>query len=473
MRLTYFNEMNPLPNPVILGKMAKSYFYDVDRVKKKEEREIKKYQDKSLRRLIKYAYTVPIYYEKFKKNGIRPNDINGIKDITKLPFITKKDIRKSSYDKLLPKKANVNEYNMVSTSGSSGKPVSLFYDPYSLFLTFIGFIRVIKEHNISWNKTKIAVIADLSTGSIEEAYYSKTAIPSLRFLFSLNNIKAFDISEKLEVLIGKIESFNPELIVSYPGFLHILAILKRQGKCKGLEPQIVATSGAVVDNYTREYIEKTFNAKLFDVYGATECNPMAYECINGNYHILGDFVHIEFINPEEKEKLTGDGGNIIITRLFGKGTPIIRYTGICDFVVESNRKCECNINTPLIERIEGRKVDFITLPNGNMIPPSAITGIPYKVMKKFHTDKIQQFQIIQQKSRNIDILMIVDEQLRNSDPPIEKIFGEMKEQFRKTIGKDVTISIKEVERITSNRPHSATPPPVVISKVNNLEKSNI
>ena len=462
--------MNPLFNPVFLGRIARSYLFDVNRVWKSTEDDIRRYQDKAIRHMVRYAYTIPLYHEKYKKAGVHPQDVRGIHDIEKLPFITKKDLRGKTAETLLPTGADPRRYSMVSTSGSSGQPVTLYSDPYTIFRTFIGFIRMIREHDVNWRKTRMAIIADLSPESAEEAYFSRTALPSLRSFFTLDNMKAFNVNDKPERLLHDIEAFNPEFIGGYPGVIKILAILKRQGKGAHLNPRTVATSGAILDEYTREYISKAFQAHVFDVYGATECSPMAFQCRHGNYHIHADFVFMEFLDPQNKMRMTGDGGNIVVSRLFGSGTPIIRYSGISDFIVQSERTCDCGMHTPVIERIEGRQVDSIVLPSGEIIPPSAFTGIPYKVMHRFQTDKIQQFQIIQQSLKEIDVLLVIDEQLRNTGPSLQDIFKEIQKEYEKKLGKGISIRVKEVDTITAVRAGSVTPPPVVISKIDKNKK---
>jgi len=161
--------MNPLLNPIFLLRLAHSYLTDVDRLKKHTELDIRKYQDKSLKKIIKYAYNVPLYHEKYKKAGMHPTDINGIKDIKKIPIITKNDLRKSTNERLIPKGEKINNFSIVTTSGSTGRPVTILSDHYTIFKTFIGFIRSIKEYDINWRKNRIAIIADLSQDSAEYA----------------------------------------------------------------------------------------------------------------------------------------------------------------------------------------------------------------------------------------------------------------------------------------------------------------
>jgi phenylacetate-CoA ligase len=461
--------MNPLFNPLFLGRLAKSYLFDVNRVWRFSIKDMKKYQDNMVRQVVNFAYTVPLYHEKYHAAGIHPKDIHGVDDLKKLPLVTKKDFRGKTADMLLPKGSDPQKYSMVSTSGSTGKPVTLYSDPYTVFHTFIGFIRILREHDLSWMKDRLALIADLSPDSAEYAYFSRTAMPNLKMLFSLDNMKVFNVSDNPEQMIKELEVFQPDFIGGYPGNLKILAILKRQGKADKLWPRALATSGAVVDDYTRCYMEKAFNAKLFDMYGATECSPIAFQCKQGHYHVNTDFVYLEFMYPAEKEALSGDGGNIVVTRLFGRGTPVIRYTGLSDFIIPSDEKIDCGINTMVLKGIGGRKVDAIVLPSGEMIPPFAITGIPNKVMHAFKTDKIQQFQIIQHSVSEVEVLLVIDEEQRTIGPKLEDIYAEMKNQFEKKFGAGVHVSVREVKEITHVRPGTITPPPIVISKVHSSQ----
>lgn len=465
-RMFLWAAMNPLVNPVFLSKLIHSYLFDVNRVYRSTPEQLQRYQDKHFCQVVRYAYTVPLYHEKYKQAGIHPHDITGTKDAEKLPYVTKQDFRGKTADTLLPAGKNPSKYAVVSTSGSTGKPVTLYSDPYTIFHTFIGFIRSIREHDVNWRKTRMALIADLTPDSAEEAYFRRTAMPSLKSVFSLKNQQVFHVGDPAEKLLKDLEQFQPEFIGGYPGVLKILAILKKQGKAPKLLPRVIATSGAILDEYTRQYIKTAFSADLFDAYGATECSPMAFECKHGHYHVNSDFVFMELIDPKEKETISGDGGNIVVTRLFGRGTPVVRYTGISDLVIPSDETSEsCGIHTQILEGIGGRQVDAIVLPSGEMIPPSAFTGIPHHVMHTYKTEKIQQFQIIQQNRTDIEILLVIDETLRDEGPSVETLVDEIKKMYNQKLGKEMNITIREVKKITHVREGSATPPPVVISKV--------
>jgi phenylacetate-CoA ligase len=208
----------------------------------------------------------------------------------------------------------------------------------------------------------------------------------------------------------------------------------------------------MLDDYTKRYVENAFDTRVLDVYGSTEAGPIAFECLEGGYyHVNSDFVYMEFLDEKNEPVPLGKSGRLVITRLYGRGTPIIRYTGIEDIIVPIKKKTDCGITTQMIKRIEGRLVDMLILPDGKMMSPLIVTGIPAKVMEKFNTYKIKQFQIIQHKKTEIEVLVVVDEKLRNVGVPVKTLLIELKKQFIQKIGHDVNIIVNETDEIQKDK----------------------
>jgi len=447
-------------NPSVLLKVVKCYLFDVDRIWKQSEEKINRYRDKVFLKILKKAMTIPMYQDKYRDVDLR--QIRGLKYIEKLPVVTKDDFRDAYPDKLLPKGAKKENYRVMSTSGSTGKPVSIFVEPIFMYYTLLYFTRALKEYGLSWRKSKIALIVDISPGSGEDVFFNRDAVPSVKKIFSIDNIRVYHVGDDPKKIMEDLNRFKPEMVGGYPDILKILAILKEKGKGENVNPKYIASSGAILDKYTRKYIEEVFNARVFETYGATECTPMAIECREGNMHIQSDVVHIEFWNEKGEHASPGELAEIIVTSLLQGGTPVVRYNGISDLLVLSDKDCDCGMHSPVIDRIEGRKVDSIVLPDGTFIPPLAITGIPYQVMQECNSKIIEQFQIIQEDYDRIDILVVLR---HDNEKEKEKVFSRLKEEFSKNL-KGASVNIKEVKEIKMNRRAGlATPPPVVISKV--------
>jgi len=83
--------MNPFINPVTALPFLKEYIFRPNRIYRLNYKQIEKYKDKVFKKIVNYAFTVPLYHDLYKKAGIYSSDIKGLKDISKLPFVTKKD----------------------------------------------------------------------------------------------------------------------------------------------------------------------------------------------------------------------------------------------------------------------------------------------------------------------------------------------------------------------------------------------
>lgn len=102
----------------------------------------------------------------------------------------------------------------------------------------------------------------------------------------------------------------------------------------------------------REVIERAFGAKVRDQYASSEGAPFVWECEYGHYHYD--------VTTGIIEQMEGSN-EVLVTSFTTYGTPLIRYR-IGDSMVfsKSNDLCECGFNTPLVESIEGRAIDFYT-----------------------------------------------------------------------------------------------------------------
>ena len=101
----------------------------------------------------------------------------------------------------------------------------------------------------------------------------------------------------------------------------------------------------------------------------------------------------------------------MLTRIWGSGTPIIRYTGMDDWIkLSKNIDCACGLKTPyFIDGVEGRSRADIILPNGKIFSESSFCSIIVSVTHRLKTYKIKQYQIIQNKIDKIDINIVIDD----------------------------------------------------------------
>ena len=457
--------MNPLLNPINSFSLIKNSLVDPGRLKRLSPQQLKHYRDKTLRKIITYASTIPLYHTIYKKAGIHPRDIKTIDDIEKLPFISKNDLRQHFPDRLLPEGAKKNKFYVISTGGTTGKSVYIYTDFLTMGKASGPFIRELRTFDLNWRKARMAHIGNFNPCRIDlvaqEHFYKH-----LNTFISLDNTLNIDVSTPTKEIITALDSFHPDVILSYPAIYQHIAFLKRKGQGKNITPTILLSAGSILDEYTRRYVEDAFKCRLLNTYQSVEAHgTIASECQQGTWHVHSDFYHVEAIDKQGNPVAPGERGHLVITRLFGRGTPIIRYTGMDDWVrILPNTECHCGLNTPVIEGgVQGRMRANIVLPDGKVFPPGAFCFIE-PVLNKHKTFKIRQYQIIQHTINEIDILLVIDEDLRTIGPPLKTIIQDIKTIYQNKTGPNVTITVKEVPEIKHPK-DARKPPPIVISHV--------
>ena len=430
---------------------------------KYDQKKMQLYRDKAFRAVIRYAFTVPLYHQKYKAAGITPDAIKGIQDIKKLPFITKKDIVENYPAGVVPTGYDRQKAYVAYTSGSTGKPLSVFIDFPTLSQGLLLSVRQGVIYGYNLRTAKIASIGMFNQGRIDRVY-DDAILAHTEIFRKSNNYFSMNAFTPIKEILTKLNEFQPDIIYTYPIILQHLAYFKKKGYCEHLNPKILQAGGYSMDEYTREYIQHAFGCPTVNLYQSVEaCGAITYECLEGTWHINHDFYDVEVIDENMKVLGPGERGHIVVTRLFGQGTPIIRYTGMDDWVtLLPECECPCGVQTPIFKNgVEGRISARVILPDGRVYPAQSFEMVSM-VLNELKTYKIPYFQIIQNKIDEIEVNLVVDNDLRDVDPPLELIFKKIYERYREKCGPSVNIIVKEVQEIKSP-PNK--PAPLVLSKI--------
>ena len=415
---------------------------------------------------------MPLYHNKYKKAGLRPSEIRGLRDINKLPFITKEDLVKNFPDRIIPTNYNKKKGFVICTGGTTGKPVSLYTDFITMGKSGSVQIRELEFFNLHWKKSRFVHIGNFNQYRIDKIAQENFS-KHIEFLNTGKNRLNLDVSTPLPKMIDRLDKFRPEIIMAYPAVFQHLAFFKRKGRGNNIKPKILWTGGAILDDYTKRYVEDAFNCPLLNIYPSVEAGAdIAFECLEGSWHINHDFFELEAIDDDGQVVSPGERGRVVLSRLWGKGTPIIRYVGMEDWVrLSGEEKCNCGLNTPtIIGGVEGRMRANIVLPNGKVFPPGAFCFIE-PVLHELNTFKVLQYQIVQKSLNEIQILVVIDEDLRSIGPSVEVIFEKIEKKYRDKVGPDVSIAVTEVKEI-KHHTDASKPPPIVISNISPEEGYN-
>lgn len=461
--------MDPFFTPSRLLILLKAFAHllsDLDKLKYYDFERIKSQRNKIFQQQIKYASKVPLYQEKFKQIGITPEDIKGIEDIEKLPIINRKDII-AYYPKGIIAPGYEKDSILVNTSGSTRNPVSIYVDQFTLLKALIGYVRELRQYGIKWNKSRISIIANFYSQTAPTQYIDSGASPALKpvkFAFPLNNLQQINADDDLDSILKRIDEFKPDCIMGFPGPLRHLALLREKGHGENIHPRCIISSGGIIDTHEKRHIGEVFNTRVFDAYGSTEAGPISFECEEGNFHINSDFIYVEAIDSKGNTKEKGKDGILAVTRIYGRGTPLIRYTGMDDMIALKDGTCSCGRDTELIKSVHGRIKECIVLPNGKIIYPRTLMEIQGEVMSKLKTNKIYVIQLVQESLDQIEVLVIIDEEKRDEEPSTEKILNELKAEYEQIFGSEIGINVKEVAKLRSED-ENAESTPGVLSKI--------
>jgi len=214
-------------------------------------------------------------------------------------------------------------------------------------------------------------------------------------------------------IINLMKKLQPTIIDSSPSIIARLtnAIMK-----SGLKPaedfsvKKIILAGEKITQSLREFIERTWEAEVFNDYGLTEMGIVAAECEeHTGLHIAVDHYIIEVVDPLSGDRVQeGEIGELVLTPLNLRGTPLLRYrTG--DLVKIKKTTCSCGRTHPLIEII-GRKDETLMIDGINFYPYQF-----NQALEKF-APEVLNYQIICENVGEVDRLRIMCE----VDPNIDK-----------------------------------------------------
>lgn len=319
--------------------------------------------------LIHHAYNVtPFYKKRFDQNSIDPRDIKTPQDFTRIPFLTRDDLR-NHFHELIAKGVNQKHFSPTATGGSTGVPVKVLLDK-RVPASSIKW-RVYDWWNVSpaANMAKLWRASDAATKDTFSKRLKRWPV----------KIALLDVSEMSKhALRGFVDEFNelkPEVVQGYVGSVDYLASFVEENKLRLSPPKAIWVTGSPFSSVQRSRIERVFDAPLYDQYGSSEVNWMACQCgQRRGLHIMHDLRRIEFINGEGAPCGVGDEGDISVTDLENYCFPLIRYLN-GDRGRLLDERCACGVTLPLMDCVKGRNIEHVRVPDGTVLSAAYLTTI--------------------------------------------------------------------------------------------------
>jgi len=324
----------------------------------------KEVQLKKLQSAVKYVYeNVPYYRKRLDGLKIKPADIKSLKDIEKLPFTTKDDLRDAYPFEMfaVPRKEIVEVH---TSSGTTGKPTVSGYTRGDLEIWSEVMARGLSMAGI----TEDDIIQNthgygLFTGGFGVHYGAQkigaTVIP----------ISTGQTKRQIEIM----QDFGTTVMIFTPSYgLYLAEEIESEGiNTEDLDFKAIGFGAEMWTEEMRQEIQKRFNAPAYNIYGLTEIMGPGVGlecCAQDGLHIFEDHFYPEIIDPETFETLQdGEKGELVLTTLTREGTPLIRFR-TKDITQLKRGNCECGRTLVRMERVKGRTDDMMKIRGVSVFP---------------------------------------------------------------------------------------------------------
>ncbi len=326
--------------------------------------ELKKLQSKKLVNQVKHVYeNVPYYRDLMDQKGVKPEDIRGIDDLHKLPFLSKSDLRDAYPYGLLAKPLS-DCVRIHSTSGTTGRRVVAFYTQHDVDLWEDCCARaIVAAGGTNEDVVQVAYGYGLFTGGAG-LHGGSHKVGSLTLPMSSGNT---------ERQIQFMTDLGATILCCTPSYAAYLSeSLTEMGYTPDTIPLKAGIFGA--EPWTeemRQNIQNTLGIKAYDIYGLTETSGpgVAFECeAQTGMHINEDHFLAEIIDPDTGEVLPeGSKGELVFTALDKEAFPLLRYR-TRDICVLTREKCSCGRTFIKMCKPMGRSDDMMIIRGVNVFP---------------------------------------------------------------------------------------------------------
>ncbi|MFN3479222.1 MAG: phenylacetate--CoA ligase PaaK [Thermodesulfovibrionales bacterium] len=401
-------------------------------------------QLKRLKGVLKKVYeAVPYYRQKMDEAGVKPQHIKTLKDLQKLPFTTKEDLRKN-YPFGLFAVPFEDVVRIHASSGTTGKPTVVGYTRKDIETWAEVMARTLSCGNVS--KGDIVHNAygyGLFTGGLG-AHYGAEKIGAAVIPISGGNTKR-------QIMI--MQDFGSTVLLCTPSYaLNIADVMKEMGVEPSTLKLRVGLFGAEPwSERMREEIEKKLHITALDIYGLSEIiGPgVASECIEAKkgLHIFEDHFLPEIINPDSGEVLPyGEMGELVFTTLTKEAIPVIRYR-TRDLTRLIPDKCVCGRTFVRMERITGRSDDMLIIRGVNVFP----SQIEHVLMSIEGVEP--HYQIVVDREGALDVMEVhveVQEEIFSDEiKKLEMLSRRIEREIKDLLG--ISCKVKLVEPKTIER----------------------
>lgn len=389
-------------------------------IQQKNEEDFKNYVLSAREDIINYHLQHNSFYQLFAENITASN-------WDSIPIMTKRNLQQPLQQRLSKGFTAKNTY-INKTSGSSGDPFVFAKDKLCHAMTWAVIQDRFNWFDLNFNTSKQARFYGIPLD--KKGYYKERFKDTLskRKRFSVFNLSDAAFKKHLKVFettaFGYINGYT-SAIVQFAKFLKNENV-KLNSICPTLKACVVTSEMLFADD--KELMEYQFGVPVINEYGASELDLIAFQNLQNEWQINSETLFVEILDEHDNPLENGKEGRIVITSLYNKAHPFIRYD-IGDIGVISEKS---SLKKPILKKLTGRTNDIAVLPSGKKA--AGLTF--YYITKSIVEDdgKVKEF-IIEQHTTALFKIKYVGSELLSEDQ--KKLIKKEMENYLES-GLDIT-----------------------------------
>ena len=369
------------------------YLLRLDKTMSANPQKAKKQQNRNVHKLMKSAYEIPFYCKRFDENHLTPDDFHCSEDLSKFPVLTKDELRvwmKELYD-THPEERD--SWDATSTSGSTGIPLRLYQSQREHACANASWIRILMSfgYNPFFGKMVSFESSYRSEKKSRDSFIQRFGILQRRILSEKRCI-----GDGTAEVIKELNDYAPDLICLRKNCIVRIALYAQQHNLQIKKPKWYIPVSEMVDDVTRNILEKTFGSGLVDAYGSDETGSCIIKRPGNDYYDICNDTHV--VNIYDDQNHLADTGKVIITPLYKTDFPIINYDigDIASSYVKDGIR--------YVTKIHGRLNDMVKHENGEDTSVLELRKIPNGITG------IAQFRYVQESYHDLRVELVRDPQ---------------------------------------------------------------
>lgn len=326
--------------------------------------EIENLQLERLKKTIGQCMQSPFYRKRFAEYHLKPEDIRGLDDLSKIPFTTKQDLR-DNYPFGLSTVPLSQVVRLHSSSGTTGTPTVILHtqrdlDEWANAVARCLYMVGLRPGDIFQNSSGYGMF----TGGLGFQYGAER--------LGMLTVPAAAGNTKRQIkFITDFGTTALHAIPSYAGRLYEVMVEMGIDPRRDTKLHTLIIGAEPHSEEQRKRIENMLGVKAYNSFGMSEmCGPgVAFECTEQNgLHIWEDYYIVEIVDPQTLEPVPeGEVGELVLTTINREAMPLLRYR-TRDLTRILPGECPCGRHHKRLDRMKGRSDDMMILKGVNIFP---------------------------------------------------------------------------------------------------------